>query len=550
MSVSVRTVTTAAFSVVAAVLLAIVFAQVSRAAGSAYLSVDKTTLTYDGTAGTTSNLKVSYASFAYVLEETAGSSAAPLTAGSGCTQVTAYKKISCPTVESTALFLNMGDGTDSLTMGSTALIPAHVLSTVTDVGTVTSSDGPMEIHNTDGGSVNGGNGYDNIFIYDANPTNGSGATPNVNAGAADDQITIENDTITPGGTEFSYGVSGGPGNDLIDASASTANFLYSSSSGTDVVLGSSGSDEFIIGDDRDLVFGNAGNDRFYDTAAYDTAEANLSEVWGGAGDDVFTDMYPKRMDVTHYEGGPGKDKVTYRTAHSDGWDPDIAISLDEPADDGVVGFGGASEGDHYHVSVEEIGGYNELTSTMQLGGDDTLVGSARANRIDGEDGNDSIYGEAGNDELLGGEGADYSYGGDGADVIDESTADYSSDALFGDAGNDLFKSAADGDSMFGGAGEDRVSYATASAVVIDLDTATWSPEYMESIENATGSPDADTIYGNASANKVDGADGDDTFDMTGGGVDEITCGAGTDTVDADTTDVIVDPLLCEAVTLH
>ena len=58
-----------------------------------------------------------------------------------------------------------------------------------------------------------------------------------------------------------------------------------------------------------------------------------------------------------------------------------------------------------------------------LGGNDTVLGSAYNDRIEGGDGNDTIRGYAGNDSLDGGNGTDYLYGGVGNDSANGGAGD-------------------------------------------------------------------------------------------------------------------------------
>lgn len=68
-------------------------------------------------------------------------------------------------------------------------------------------------------------------------------------------------------------------------------------------------------------------------------------------------------------------------------------------------------------------------------GDDTLVGTYLADRINGGDGNDWIYGGGGADLLYGGNGDDYIDSGIGADYI---VGGAGNDAMLGREGADVF----------------------------------------------------------------------------------------------------------------
>ena len=70
------------------------------------------------------------------------------------------------------------------------------------------------------------------------------------------------------------------------------------------------------------------------------------------------------------------------------------------------------------------------------GGDDTLSGSARDNRIVAESGDDRVVGRGGEDELKGGDGRDEVYGQGENDRVKGS---FGSDRVFGGDGDDLVR---------------------------------------------------------------------------------------------------------------
>jgi Ca2+-binding RTX toxin-like protein len=526
----------------------------ASATGTVSLSSDSTVLSFTGGAGDSSSLTVTYEAFAYVLQE----ATTPLTvpAQNGCVSNSATR-VTCPSVQTLRLALDMGDYYDKVTMGPASAIPSYVESTVNNVGPVVGGDGPMVINSTDGCSneplstkwVAGGSNYDTITV--------DGADCNIDGGAKDDQITITNSvphSPNPDNPDddhdFWYSVSGGDGADVIDASASTGNLKYNPSLGTDILLSGEGNDEINFGMDQDLIFGNGGNDRFYDDGYNGTAEANLSEVWGGPGNDTLSDMHGNQAEVTHFEGGPGTDRVTYLTNSSQ----PTHVSLDTAVDDGLILPGGGSEGDHIHPSVENIGNNPQIPLSVQFGGDDQLIGSPRANVIYSGSGNDLVDSKEGNDIIDGSYGNDNISGGSGDDKIWDL---YGSNTLAGGDGNDVIINSGGDDSIDGGLGTDRVEYqALTSGVTVNLgtsgsqNTGGGGTDDFAGIEDLTGSAMADTITGSSVPNKIIAGGGNDTINTTDSSIDTITCGTGTDTVDANTTDVITDPAACENVTLH
>jgi Ca2+-binding RTX toxin-like protein len=121
------------------------------------------------------------------------------------------------------------------------------------------------------------------------------------------------------------------------------------------------------------------------------------------------------------------------------------------------------------------------------GGPLVLVGTAKADHLNGGSGNDRITGRAGNDVLNGGPG---------------------DDTIAGDAGNDVIDGGPGDDVLLGGAGNDTI----------------------------TGGPGADVIAGGA---------GNDVIYALDGEVDHISCGPGRDRVQADASDVVASD--CEKV---
>ena len=201
-------------------------------------------------------------------------------------------------------------------------------------------------------------------------------------------------------------------------------------------------------------------------------------------------------------------------------------------------------------------------------GDDTL-GNASATmpqHIKGLGGADTLNGGSGNDLLNGGAGEDTINGGTGSDTAtyadgtigvtidltlnDGTTAQTSAgeasgdilngiEHIIGSSGNDVIKSNATANNINGGDGNDTVSYERSDANVLVSMLANTSPEHfsgyanddiLTSIENIIGSDNDDTISGSAGNNILDGGDGVDWL-TGGGGNDVLKGGAGLDTLD-------------------
>jgi Ca2+-binding RTX toxin-like protein len=135
----------------------------------------------------------------------------------------------------------------------------------------------------------------------------------------------------------------------------------------------------------------------------------------------------------------------------------------------------------------------------------------------------SQTGAFGVDDLLnGGRGNDWLYGLGGDDM------------LFGNGGNDTLHGGAGADTMFGGNGIDTVSYAYSHTVSINLalhlaDGGDAEGDQIWEVENVIGSGEDDGLWGDAAANFLDGADGNDLL-MGEGGDDYLRGGAGNDSM--------------------
>jgi Ca2+-binding RTX toxin-like protein len=163
-------------------------------------------------------------------------------------------------------------------------------------------------------------------------------------------------------------------------------------------------------------------------------------------------------------------------------------------------------------SDDGTGASRTETFTVRTGGNgaDTLNGDATDNIMYGALGADSLNGAGGNDTLYGQNGADVLSGGTGNDVMN------------GGAGNDTA-------SYAGAATGVTVSLALTSAQDLDGAGAGTESDTLVSIENLTGSANADNLTGSAAANTINGGAGVDTINGAAGG-DILIGGAGADLI--------------------
>jgi Ca2+-binding RTX toxin-like protein len=207
----------------------------------------------------------------------------------------------------------------------------------------------------------------------------------VGSGLANDGETGEHDDI---GISVEN-ITGGAGNDVIDARAGTA--------ATHILIGNDGDDTLKGSDLVDTLTGGAGDDT----------------LAGGLGSDTIT-------------GGMGYDTIDYSdTAHDAG----VTVVMDgskggltSGGETDVFNQGGASAWDI--ESVRGSNGPDVLTGNMAanimwgLAGADVMNGVGNGDTMYGQDDDDTLNGGDGDDVLSGGPGADTLNGGDGNDLID------------------------------------------------------------------------------------------------------------------------------------
>jgi hypothetical protein len=224
------------------------------------------------------------------------------------------------------------------------------------------------------------------------------------------------------------------------------------------------------------------------------------------------------------DGGAGNDTAAYSNANS-GMTADLSVSL---------------------ASTDGQGGSDKLISI------ESIIGSAFADIMVGDDNANVFRGGAGNDILSGGGGldtADYGSatssviaelwmgatsndGQGGADTlwnIENLNGSAFSDILAGDGNNNVLKGGAGNDGLYGGSGSDTADYSTAtSGVVAELwrflasNDGLGGADTLVNIENLTGSAFSDTLAGDDDNNNV--------F-KGGAGNDALYGGRGADTAD-------------------
>ncbi|WP_417520096.1 Ig-like domain-containing protein, partial [Minwuia sp.] len=310
-------------------------------------------------------------------------------------------------------------------------------------------------------------------------------------GADDDQLEGQdgqdelngdggNDTLE-GGTANDT-LFGGLGNDSLKGEAD--NDLIHGDAGNDSLFGGVSGDTLFGGDGADLLNGDDGQDVLNGDAGSDILNG------GGAGDTL--------------SGGGGNDIL-------DGGDGDDVLNGGDDADS-LIGAAG-----------------NDLISGDD--GNDQLFGGDNSDTLFGGDGADSLEGRDGQDQLFGGAFGDTIFGGNANDLLDGGDGN---DSLAGDADDDIFRSGLGSDTLDGGNGVDVADYSESNAAVgVRLDNGVTNGghaagDVLISIENLTGSDFGDSLFGDGTANLIQGGTGDDLVQGFSG-EDTLDGGDGFDT---------------------
>jgi len=154
----------------------------------------------------------------------------------------------------------------------------------------------------------GGGGSNTLFGGDgADSISGGAAFNQVNGNTGEDTIV--------GRSAVGDWLLGGQGNDVIDASASSAGNIINGNIGIDTITGGAGADTIRGGQGDDVIQGGAGNDIIYGDLGQNT-------ITGGAGADTFRNGAAAGRDViTDFQQSQGDHiqiaaNLTYTTAQS------------------------------------------------------------------------------------------------------------------------------------------------------------------------------------------------------------------------------------------
>lgn len=325
-------------------------------------------------------------------------------------------------------------------------------------------------------------------------------------------------TITLNDINFAI-LSGGAGNDTIDASGFSGSTTLSGGDGNDIIKGGSGADTLSGGEGDDTISGNAGADN----------------IDAGAGTDTLLEI---------------RDVLVFVLSNANLTADVTALPGDEEADT-LAGFEsasltGGSGGNNFDVSgwtagnliingqtgtdrvMVTVAGQVQLTATQVIiaGATSTItIGSIEAATLQGSAGDDLLDASnfPGQVTLLGGDGNDTLVSGAGNDI------------LSGGAGDDLMvfkqQSSLDTDRVIGGDGEDTLDFsAFTSGVTVNLSTIGINQTVLAGeLVIRLNSVDVENVIGGSGADALTGSAFNNTF-TAGAGADVINGGGGSDIV--------------------
>lgn len=155
--------------------------------------------------------------------------------------------------------------------------------------------------------------------------------------------------------------------------------------------------------------------------------------------------------------------------------------------------------------------------------ENTIVGTAGDDLLEGTNKNDLIWGLAGNDIIRSGEGSDCIVGGDGDDTIEAAAGD---DVILGENGNDSINSGEGDDLSLGGTGDDSIKNPTGKDVIL-------AGEGNDSVIGSGtihGGPGDDIITADGGNSTIDGGPGNDQIESVFGSNNVIKGGEGDDRI--------------------
>ena len=303
-------------------------------------------------------------------------------------------------------------------------------------------------------------------------------------------LTLNGVTDTFRGTIEEAVVTGGTGDDQIDASGFGGKATLDGGGGNDTLTGGNAGDTLIGGLGNDTLIGRGGDDSY---------EFPADSMLGS--------------DLVTEEAGGGTDTLDFSGTISFG----VTVNLSLTTAQAVV------ENDHLTLTLTRVNGIERVVGGAQ---GDNLTGDGTANTLEGGNGDDLLAGGLGNDTIKGGSGTDRIL-----EVRDANLALANTELVIGAERDTLIS--IETATLTGGAGNN-----TLDATDFTLGGVVLSGESGD--DTLVGSPLSDALNGGHGSDVLSGGLGDDvyTFSLnTLAGEDTVTeaSGGGTDTLDYSAT---------------
>ncbi|HCP81620.1 MAG TPA: hypothetical protein DIT67_08515, partial [Octadecabacter sp.] len=359
-------------------------------------------------------------------------------------------------------------------------------------------------------------------------------------GNAEIEIAEFSDGVTRDITAFALGQLGTDGDDTINGSyrdeelfGFSGNDELNGFSGHDRLDGGAGNDILDGGLRDDTLIGGAGNDTLTD-ASGDNAlygEDGDDRIEGGSGDDFHDggdgdDYILGSSGIDSFYGGQGIDTIDFTYSTND-----VFIDLSSSTATFTSGL------------IEVVSDFEHILSGS---GDNNLVGSDAANKLDSGSGNDTLSGNSGNDTLIGGVGDDFLTGNSGRDTFNFQTGDGQDTIADFEIGDTIVingekvsgaSTLPTGVSTAVGTEGLELHYNTGDHVtLLGMDYAAWVAASTEIVDGTSGADiidgafvDADGDVVNNSGQQINALNGDDQV-VAGTGNDSIDGGNGHDTL--------------------
>jgi Ca2+-binding RTX toxin-like protein len=222
----------------------------------------------------------------------------------------------------------------------------------------------------------------------------------------------------------------------------------------DVIYGNNGANTLsgLAGDDE--LYGRDGIDSLYGGDGDDYLDGGDSDdhLYGERGNDIVVGN--RGLDWVHFTGDVDLGHDTLPDWYEDGdildfssFSQGINLDLNVNTDTEQTVAGHLDLTIYHPWTVTHVIGTNKADVIDGNGRDNVILGMGDNDTLSGHGGNDRLYGDVGNDTLDGGSGHDWLYGDAGDDIIKGGSGD---DHLFGAAGFDRLYGEGDDDTLSGG----------------------------------------------------------------------------------------------------